>query len=40
MAQRYQSDLADALPEADAVIGLERYGELVADIDALTGWQP
>ena len=40
MAQRYQSDLADALPEADAVIGLERYGELVADIDDLTGWQP
>ncbi len=40
MAQRYQSDLADALPEADAVIGLERYGELVADIDGLTGWQP
>lgn len=40
MAQRYQSDLADALPEADAVIGLERYGELVADIDGLTGWHP
>jgi ribosomal protein S12 methylthiotransferase RimO len=40
MAQRYESDLIDALPEADAVIGLERYGELVERVDDLTGWQP
>jgi len=40
MAQRYQTDLAEALPEADAVIGLERYTELVGDIDRLTGWEP
>ena len=40
MAQRYQSDLAEALPEADAVLGMERYGELIADLDRLTGWEP
>lgn len=40
MAQRYQAGLAEALPEADAVIGLERYGELVDDLDRLTGWEP
>jgi ribosomal protein S12 methylthiotransferase len=38
MAQRYESELAAALPEADAVIGLERYGELVDRLDRLTGW--
>jgi ribosomal protein S12 methylthiotransferase len=40
MAQRYQSELAGALPEVDAVIGLERYGELITGLDRLTGWQP
>jgi ribosomal protein S12 methylthiotransferase RimO len=40
MAQRYQSELADLLPEADAVLGMERYGELIGDLDRLTGWQP
>jgi len=40
MAQRYQGDLADALPEADAVIGMERYSELIAGLDRMTGWQP
>jgi ribosomal protein S12 methylthiotransferase RimO len=40
MAQRYATELADALPEADAVIGLDRYGELVDRLDALTGWEP
>ncbi len=45
MAQRYETELRDALPEADAVIGLERYGELVPHLDRLTagvgdGWQP
>ncbi|HEX5631442.1 MAG TPA: radical SAM protein, partial [Acidimicrobiia bacterium] len=40
MAQRYQSELADALPEADAVLGMERYGELVGSLDRLTGWEP
>jgi len=40
MAQRYEADLIEALPEADAVIGLERYGEMVERMDHLTGWQP
>jgi len=40
MAQRYQSELADALPEADAVIGMERYSELVGTLDRVTGWEP
>lgn len=40
MAQRYETELAEALPEADAVIGLDRYGELVGALDSMTGWQP
>ncbi len=40
MAQRYEAELIEALPEADAVIGLERYGELVGELDTMTGWQP
>ena len=40
MAQRYETELAAALPEADAVIGLDRYGELVDRLDAMTEWQP
>ena len=40
MAQRYESELVEALPEADAVIGLDRYGELVDELDLMTGWQP
>lgn len=40
MAQRYETELVEALPEADAVIGLERYGELVGELDTMTGWQP
>ena len=40
MAQRYETELAASLPEADAVIGLDRYPELVGRLDELTGWQP
>jgi ribosomal protein S12 methylthiotransferase len=40
MAQRYEQELIEALPEADAVIGLDRYPELVNELDSLTGWQP
>jgi ribosomal protein S12 methylthiotransferase len=40
MAQRYEQELIEALPEADAVIGLSRYGELLDEVDDLTGWQP
>ena len=40
MAQRYEQELIEALPEADAVIGLDRYPELVGRLDQLTQWQP
>jgi ribosomal protein S12 methylthiotransferase len=40
LAQRYQAELAAAVPEAAAVIGLDRYGELVDRLAALTGWEP
>ncbi len=40
MAQRYESELTAALPEADAIIGLDRYSELVDRLDALRGWTP
>ncbi len=40
MAQRYDSELAEALPEADAIIGLDRYPELVDRLDELRKWTP
>ncbi|MDJ0960521.1 MAG: 30S ribosomal protein S12 methylthiotransferase RimO [Acidimicrobiia bacterium] len=40
MAQRYETELVEALPEADAVIGLDRYTELVDRLDTMTNWQP
>ena len=40
MAQRYETELVEALPEADAVIGLDRYPELVGQLDGMTEWQP
>ncbi|MGH8870555.1 MAG: 30S ribosomal protein S12 methylthiotransferase RimO [Acidimicrobiia bacterium] len=40
MAQRYGSEVEAALPEVDAVLGIDRYGELVGVLDTLTGWQP
>lgn len=40
MAQRFGSEVEDALPEIDAVMGLDRYGELVGVLDRLTGWAP
>jgi ribosomal protein S12 methylthiotransferase len=40
LAQRYGDELAAALPEADAVIGMDRYGELVGRLAELTGWAP
>ncbi|MEN8234490.1 MAG: 30S ribosomal protein S12 methylthiotransferase RimO [Actinomycetota bacterium] len=40
MAQRYEKELAEALPEADAVIGLARYAELVDRLDVLRSWTP
>ncbi len=40
MAQRFGSEISEALPEADAVLGLDRYGELIGTLDRLTNWQP
>ncbi|MGI9529755.1 MAG: 30S ribosomal protein S12 methylthiotransferase RimO [Acidimicrobiia bacterium] len=40
MAQRYEQELIEALPEADAVLGLDRYPELVGELDRLTHWEP
>ncbi|MGA7271386.1 MAG: 30S ribosomal protein S12 methylthiotransferase RimO [Acidimicrobiia bacterium] len=40
MAQRFGVEVEKALPEVDAVIGLDRYGGLVETLDRLTGWEP
>ena len=40
MAQRFGGEIAEAMPEVDDIVGLERYGELVGRLDALTGWAP
>ena len=40
MAQRFGSEVEQALPEVDAVLGIDRYGELVGVLDGLTRWQP
>lgn len=40
MAQRFGSEVSSALPEVDAVVGIDRYGELVGILDRLTDWQP
>ncbi len=40
MAQRFGREIQRALPEIDAVLGLNHYGELVDTLDGLTGWEP
>ncbi len=40
MAQRFGGEIEEALPEVDAVVGLDRYGELVSVLDSMTGWSP
>lgn len=40
MAQRFGTEVEKALPEVDAVVGLDRYGELVGTLDDLTRWRP
>ena len=40
MAQRFGSELEAALPEVDAVVGLDRYGELPRLLSELTRWEP
>ncbi len=38
MAQRHGREVVEALPEVDAVVGLESYGSLVNVLDRLTGF--
>jgi ribosomal protein S12 methylthiotransferase len=40
MAQRFGAEVEGALPEVDAVLGIDRYGELVGVLDRLTNWEP
>ncbi|MFQ5522839.1 MAG: 30S ribosomal protein S12 methylthiotransferase RimO [Acidimicrobiia bacterium] len=40
MAQRFGGELSVALPEVDAVLGLDRYGELPEVLAGLTRWEP
>ncbi len=40
MAQRYGSELEDSLDGVDAVVGLDRYGEMVTVLDSITDWVP
>ena len=40
MAQRFGVEVEKALPEVDAVVGLDRYGQLVETLDDLTGFGP
>ena len=40
MAQRYGSELEEALEGVDAVVGIDRYGDLVGVLDSLTDWTP
>ena len=40
MAQRFGTEVSDALPEVDAVLGLDRYGDLILTLDRLTAWEP
>lgn len=40
MAQRFGGEVEHALPEVDAVLGIDRYGHLVPTLDGLTGWHP
>ena len=40
MAQRFGTELEQELTEVDAVVGLDRYGELVGVLDSMTDWSP
>lgn len=39
LAQRYGSELVAAIPEADLVLGIDRYGELVPTLEGWSGRQ-
>lgn len=40
MAQRFRPEISQAIPQADAVLGLDQYPQLVSTLDSLTGWTP
>lgn len=40
LAQRFGRDIAEALPDVDAILGIDHYGELVGTLGRLTGWEP
>lgn len=43
MAQRFGTEVEQALPEVDSVLGIDRYGELIGVLDSLTSstqWRP
>jgi len=40
MAQRYGGEIGDAIPGVDAVVGIDRYPELVETLGRMTDWQP
>ena len=39
MAQRYGHEIIDAIPEVDAVVGIDHYPELSRILGTVTGWQ-
>jgi ribosomal protein S12 methylthiotransferase len=39
MAQRYGQEIAEAIPDVDAVIGIDQYSELIPAVEGMTGWQ-
>jgi len=39
MAQRYGHEITDAIPEVDAVVGIDHYAELSEILATMTGWQ-
>lgn len=40
LAQRYGKDLAEQVPEADLIVGFERYGELAGALKEALGMPP
>lgn len=39
MAQRYGREITDAIPEVDAVVGIDHYSELSGILGTMTDWQ-
>ena len=40
MAQRYGTEITEAIPEVDAVVGIDRYPELVQTLADMVEWKP